>query len=893
MPQTDFRTLVDLARAGDARFSKVSRATCINAARAFANDEREAIRARHEEGEPGASVVHLLSELGDELLTGIFSFAVAGLSKPEKALQKVALCAHGGFGNRELNPGSDLDIGLVYKGRARKWIEPISEYMTPFLWDVGYENSFVVRSVKDAVELASSDFKVFTSYLGVRYLAGSEDLFGELRLALQTVRPKEFLEKIRANADTTTGPAPVDNRDLYAPEPNIKDDAGGLRDYHAAMWLYRVTTGLHDLDELVGNGYITADEHIELLGALDHLWRIRNALHFQTSKREDTLSFEYEAALAVALGYTSPELNDTTRFMQDYYAAARVVNRFFTKACHRGQQSHDEGGSSEDEEPQFSVREGEMYGRFIDDRWFEENPARLMAVFHEMSRRDAVLSSQLSERISENLILIGDAFRESPIVRRFFVAACSRPLNAGRVLRAMAETGVLERYIPEFGEVRDIVRYEDFHHYPVDEHTIRAVEALEAIPELEGRVGEFLMDTLERVQDPHILVLGLLCHDLGKASGEDHSDEGARLAWTIGGRMGLPDEDSERIAFLVQHHLLMTHIALYRDTDDMGIMESFAKTMRTENRLRYLILLSYADMSAVGPNVWNDWKGSLLLSLFLRAERVLLGHAAATDATMIEHPKTNAIAAAIGEGAEELVKAHLMDLGISYFQAFSVHEITLHLQVLAEAREHGFACAAAHNDENNTTDIVVCTRDHPGLFEEISGSFASELVDIERSMLYTCDDGLALDQFTVVSGQNRTALTEKQQNRMKSVLKQVIVDEVSVDELLEKSRRRVFGVLHPQAPMPTQIELDNDDSQQFTIVDVIAGDRTGLLYDIAHAFREQEIDVARAHIVTDARRVRDSFYVSCQERKLKDLEYKELESALRAAIQSNAMTTAL
>lgn len=895
MPEADFRSLVEWARTRDDRFDAFKQRDCIAAARDFAEEERKRIRAKHDAGESGVKVVRMLSDLGDDLLIGGFTFALASLSKPDKTYKKIALCAHGGYGNGELNPGSDLDVGLVYDKRLDKSVEAISDYLTPYLWDIGYENSFVVRSVKEATALAESDFKVFTSYLSMRFLDGNSDLFGKLKLALKSVRPAAFIKRLLRNADARTGMQVSADRDLFAPQPNIKDGAGGLRDYHAGLWLYQVLVGAENLDELYGNGYISEDARLELAEALDHIWRVRNALHFDAGKREDVLSFEHEADLAVAMGYTDAVTHDTARFMQDYYAAARVLNKFYLEACNfqmkrstpDTQSSHDP-----DEIQRFSVVDGEIVGTFVDDHWFEESSARLMAVFHEMVRRSAPLSVQLRDRVQENVDLIGDSFREHPLVRRFFIAVCSRPLEAGRALREMAETGVLERYLPEFRAVKDIVRYEDFHHYPVDEHTLRAVEALAVIPELEGKIGEFLLETLERVQDPHILVLALLCHDLGKVSGEDHSEEGMRIASDIGHRMGLPEEDTERVAFLVRHHLLMTHIALYRDTDDVDIIESFAKTIKSENRLRYLFLLSYADMSAVGPNVWNDWKGSLLLNLYLRAERVLLGHATPSDASVVEHPKTDAIVKELGDEEDSRVKSHLLDLGISYFQAFSVWDIAAHLNCLREARANGFAVASIENEMSAATELVICTQDHPGLFAEIAGCFASELVDVERSMLYTCGDGMALDHFTVVAAQTRGPLSDRQLERIKSVLKQVIVDECSVEDLLEQSRRRIFNVLHPAAPMLTQIELDNDDSQRFTILDVITGDRTGLLYDVARTMRDHHVDVARAHIVTDARRVRDSFYLSYQDHKLDDIHYKELELALRTAIAPDAIATA-
>ncbi|MFP6584086.1 MAG: [protein-PII] uridylyltransferase [Candidatus Hydrogenedentota bacterium] len=895
MAASDFRIWVKEAAQGDKSFHARSREDCVAVAKEFAQEERARIQKKHQAGESGANVIRMLSDLADELVIGIFTFAMANIPRPGKFASKIALCAHGGYGNQQLNPYSDLDLGLVYEGRVGRQIKALSDYLTPFFWDLGYENSFVVRTVKEAVELSQSEFKVYTSYLSVRCLTGNTDLFGKMKLALKPLRPEAFLDRLVENAKASITGSPINpDRDLFAPQPNIKDGAGGLRDFHAGLWLYRIFLGVDTLDEIAGQGYITPDERLELASALDHMWRIRNALHFTAGKQEDRLSFDREAELAVALGYTDEATHDTARFMQDYYSAARVLNAFYLKACqlHLKTEVPESALGKDSDESGFEVVDGALQGAFIDDHWFEENPARLMAVFHEVAKRDVALSLRLTTRVSENVHLIGDSFRESALVRRFFVSVCNRPVVAGRTMRLMAETGVLERYLPEFKAVRDIIRYEDFHHYPVDEHTLRAIEALATIPSLSGPVGSMLLETFERIQDPHILVLALLCHDLGKATGEEHSEEGRRMAWELGNRIGLPDEDTERIAFLVQHHLLMTHIALYRDTDDVDVIETFAKTIKSDNRLRYLLLLSYCDMSAVGPNVWNDWKGSLLLKLFFRTERVLIGHSGPSDEAYWEHPKAQAIADELGEESSELVQTHLKDLGVQYFSGFSVSEIVMHLNCLKIAREKGFAVASIEGATHGTTEFVVCTPDHPGLFEEIAGCFASELIDIERSTLFTCGDGIALDHFTVVTARNRAPMTANQVKKTASVLSDVIVQHESVDGYMERSQRRIFSVLHPQAPMPTRISFDNEGSHRYTIIDIIAGDRTGLLYDIAKAMNRSNMNIARAHIVTDARRVRDSFYVTRDNCKIDNpAECSAIEDALHGAIQSSDVST--
>jgi [protein-PII] uridylyltransferase len=483
-------------------------------------------------------------------------------------------------------------------------------------------------------------------------------------------------------------------------------------------------------------------------------------------------------------------------------------------------------------------------------------------VVWEAARRDVPVSTETEEAMRRNVHLAGESFRSSDLVRRFFLAICGRPLQAGKALRFAAQVGLLQRYIPEFEAVQNIVRYEDFHHYPVDEHTLRAVEALARIPELEGSVGEFLQVALEHLSDPHILVLSLLFHDLGKVEGEEHSVAGMKIAQEISERMGLPSEDSERIAFLVEHHLLMTHNALYRDTDDPDVIERFAATMKSDHRLRTLFLLSYADMSAVGPNVWNDWKGTLLVKLYLRAERVLTGRSAPQSDEIASHPKAKTVTELSGPALASQAADLIRELGEQYFEAFPAEQIAEHVRCRAEAKRDGRAVRVMPSPGTGTVEVVVCTQDRPGLIQEIAACMAAEMADIERAAMYTLEDGFALDSFAVVSARRRTALTENEAAALAKSILRVLKGQTSLEDLVAKSRQRLFAFTHRPVPTQTEVRFDNASSKTHTVIDMITADRTGLLHDVAAAMTAAGLDIASARIVTDARRVRDSFYVA-------------------------------
>ncbi len=625
-----FAELVRLARGGRPDFRAIPRTQCVHAAREYIEAQWEAVRARHATGESGGNVLRLLTQVADEVVQGAVEFGVYHAGNREKLLARVSICALGGYGRSELCPKSDLDVCLLHNRRLTPDIKALNEYLMPFLWDIGFQTGYTIHSVAEALRLARQEPEVYTTYAQGRLIIGDRGPFARLQQSLGGIRRHEraaLLEYVRRREDPEQLLPAL--RDLYAPEPDIKEGVGGLRDYHAALWLILLTFGSMTPDDLQQLGHISPEEYLELTEGLDFVWRIRNELHFHCGKNEDVLTFQRQEHLARVFGYGASAQESVERFMQDYYAAAQRLRWFFLTAlrlCDPQTQSEDEdvrpAGAGRSN---FVVYRGQLCSDTQDGKWFAENPARLMEIFWECARRRASLSYATRTWVAENLSLVNYAFRSSSAVRRYFVAICRRPLDAGLALREAANAGLLGAYIPEFAAIKGIVRYEDFHSYPVDEHTLRAIEALARIPSTTGSVAQLLQKTLECVREPHVLVMAILLHDLGKIAGETHIAVSIRLAQTICARIGLPEEDAEAVEFLVRHHMLMSDISFYRDTDDPDTVNQFAETVKSDERLRQLLLLSYADLSAVGPNVWNEWKGVLLLKLFLKTERLLLG----------------------------------------------------------------------------------------------------------------------------------------------------------------------------------------------------------------------------------------------------------------------------
>ncbi|MFA6241652.1 MAG: [protein-PII] uridylyltransferase [Candidatus Hydrogenedentales bacterium] len=879
---TKFEEIVQRARSGETHVGELDREECLAATREFAAMRRAEIRRLHDDAASGSDVVHLLSDIADEVVLGIFHFALSCLPARRSVHSRVALCALGGYGRSELSPYSDLDISLIYEGPLDEGIRELNGYLIPFLWDSGFVVGYSIHSVREARDLASEDLVTFTRFLESRIIAGESAVFARLKLFIRELQSGELAQRfIEKKIHDRYEQLEEEYRDLYAAEPHVKESAGGLRDFHTALWLLMMSYGITTLDEAVGQGIISADEHLEFVDGLDFIWRCRNEMHFHAGKTDDRLTFGHQRNLARALGYG--DHLGVSRFLQDYYAAAGRLRRFLriaARVCnYANSASLPDAGMPIAQE--YVIENDEIYVGVGDRNWFTHNPARLMEVFWLCARHRAPLSRSSERLVAENLHLVNDTFRSNDVVRRFFLAICNKPLSAGFALRQAASLGLLDKYLPEFAAIQNVIRYEDFHSYPVGEHTLRAIDALNEMANVPGAVGRCLREALENLADPYILVMAILFHDLGKAAGDIHVDESVRITHEICRRIGMQEEDEERIAFLVKHHVLMTNMSQYRDIDDEDIVRDFAETMKNEQRLRGLFLLSYADLSAVGPGVWNEWKGALLLQLYLRTVKRLLGRAESPDEEFWHSAKAQAVSEQTRADLRGEVESHLCGLGQRYFVAFQPEQIALHIECAEDARQSGLALRCRPNQNTGLSDVVICTGDRHGLFSKIAGCFSAQLIDINGAALFTRPDGMVVDCFSVCDAKYSRPLTPAQTGRVEQVLRSVLLDGEDVQEHVDRSLRRLFALLQPRVPVPTKIEFDNSSSRNHTIIDIETGDRTGLLYDITRAMSEAGLDIATARIVTDARRVRDSFYVTRNNGKIED---QETQTAIRDMI---------
>jgi [protein-PII] uridylyltransferase len=586
----------------------------------------------------------------DGFVVTLFRLAAEDAKREGTAPAPLVLVALGGYGRGELHLLSDLDLMVIYDGELGPYVQRVTQGLLYALWDLGLQVGHAVRSLPDCLAMARTDFPSRTSMQQARFLVGDRRLFNRFRKVLaENVYQKDFgqfLETTLAERDQRYrkfGGSP------YMGEPNVKESAGGLRDIHTAMWLASTKFGTRTLRELSDKRLITAKEQKATDEALTFLWRVRNELHFLSGHKNDVLSRDIQLQIAKNFGYAADEVSlPVEKFMRDYYLHARVIHRVSRRLIARCRETLARRGAVQRRLRQEALADGlivideQVHLAHPDGRAFREDPTRLMKVFWHCHRLGFELGIDVERAIEDSLDLVDDHFRRSPEVRDLFLSMCRSWGRAATTFREMHELGILGRYLPEWGALMCLVQYDVYHKFTADQHSLLAVEHLEALAPGQSAESEGIAKVVNDVERPDLLMLGMLLHDIGKGKGHGHIAKGIPLIQELTARLELPAEDADKVTFLVAHHVTMSHTAQRRDINDPKTIEALALVCGTPERLRMLYLLTFADMRAVGPGVMTGWQAQILGELFTRTLLRLTGG-------QVESPSRDVVTARVGK----------------------------------------------------------------------------------------------------------------------------------------------------------------------------------------------------------------------------------------------------
>jgi [protein-PII] uridylyltransferase len=828
----------------------------------------------------GSACARRLSQLLDDIIGAIYEVALRHVYPAENptSAERMALVAVGGYGRGMLAPGSDIDLLFLLPYKQTPWGESIVEFVLYMLWDLGLKVGHATRNVDECVRLSRGDMTIRTAILEARFLWGEQKLFAEL------------MQRFDAEVVKGTGPefivAKLAERDerhrrqgasRYVVEPNVKEGKGGLRDLHTLFWIakyfYRARSG----DALVEAGLFSRSELALFRKSEDFLWSVRCHLHFLTGRPEERLSFDVQREMAVRLGYTShPGMKDVERFMKHYFLVAKdvgdltmifcagleeenakptpLLNRFFPFGSRR--RHHKIPGSSD-----FVVEHDRI--NMASPEVFKRDPVNLIRIFHLADKYNLAFHPDAMKQVTRSLKLIDAKLRDDPEANRLFLELVASRNQPEVVLRRMNEAGVLGRFVPEFGKVVAMMQFNMYHHYTVDEHLIRSIGVLS---EIDGgaRAGEHPLanSVMPTIQDRTALYVAMFLHDVAKGRPEDHSIAGARVARKICPRFGLSPAQTETVAWLIEHHLLMSMTAQSRDLGDRKTIQDFAAVVQSLERLKMLMVLTIADIKAVGPGVWNGWKGQLLRTLYYETEPLLTGgHSQLSREERVAAAKTELAEALTDWSAEE--RARYLDRHYpAYWLRVDLARKVSHAELMREADRTGKTLATAVSTRafESITEITVLAPDHPRLLSMIAGACTAAGCNIVDAQIFTTTDGLAIDTIFIAREFETDAEETTRALKVGSLIEQALSGAVALPEAIAKrtkSRARIKAFT-----VETNILLDNSWSNQFTAIEASGLDRPGLLYDLTRSLSDLNLNIASAHVATFGERAVDVFYVT-------------------------------
>jgi [protein-PII] uridylyltransferase len=854
----------------------------------------------HRSGAPGSRVNEIHSALMDRLVRRLFEIAeeihFAGGGEEQSDLCVLAV---GGYARSEMNIHSDVDLLFLHRGEVSPHVRGVCERMQLWLWDAQLAVGAALRTIDETLELARRDMTVRTAILAPRFLIGSGVLFHEFS---QSVRDRLFADPAGFIAEQQQAQQQRHARmgdSLYLLQPNVKESAGALRDYHVAFWVMLVCQpAARRREDFLHLGLLTEAEFEELCAALDFLWRVRNELHLLAGRKSDQLSFDLQERIAESFGYAASAEADAElpveSFMSDYYRHARAIQTYSSLVIDQcGQRARPprprqvqpvEGG--------FRIADGQLEIPHV--RQLREDPVQLLQAFAVAQQHDVPLTRKARRMIREQLHLIDDAVRAERRAQETFLGILCAERRVTRSLSTLNEVGLLGAFLPEWEHIVCRWQHVMYHTYTVDVHSIFLVEELrrlwlgkyqDAFPEL--------TELVRSVDDRAALFLGCLLHDIGKGFGGDHSARGTERAAHSVARLGLAPERQARVLFLVRHHLLMSHLAQRRDLSDPRIILEFARTVEDRANLRNLYLLTFADMRASSAHAWTDWRGRLLRELFERTSELLeTGAADAGKAIeLIERRVETRRSAAAAElralgVAESKIESFFEVMPRRYFTAHSPRQIARHARVVLALAPERLMSTAFREMRAGFSEFILCTRDVHGLFANVAGTLTAHGINILGANVYTTRSGLALEVYRLSTPPGGESERELAWQGFEQSLARVLRGELDARELLRRRGRR------PSAPAPGRkppvVSITNEESDFYTIVDVAANDRLGLLHDLTRTIAEHgyEIYISKAGTVLD--QVTDTFYIKGPEGKkvLDPGRVERLRQDLLAALQA-------
>ncbi|RLK50728.1 UTP--GlnB (protein PII) uridylyltransferase GlnD [Alkalispirillum mobile] len=853
----------------------------------------QALADQFHAGTPAAELVPRRAYLMDRIIQRLWRQHL------QHAEDRCALVAVGGYGRGELHPGSDVDVMILVEPDGREELGDQLEGMITALWDLGLEVGHSVRSVDDCLREAEMDITVATNLMEARLLCGQAGLFRAMRdvTAPDRIWPSRAFFEAKWAEQVARHQKYHDTG--YNLEPNIKSSPGGLRDIQMVGWVAKRHFGANTLRALVDHEFLTEQEFDALIAGQNFLWDIRYALHLLAGRREDRLLFDHQTQLAEQFGYRDREHNlAVEQFMQRYFRTVMELSRLNEMLLQLFQEAILYAGEHETPvllNKRFQSRRGflEVTHRNV----FRRYPFALLEVFLIMQQHPELKGVRAStiRLIRQYRNLIDQRFRKDIRARSLFMEIMRQPRGLTHELRRMHRYGVLGRYIPAFGQITGRMQYDLFHVYTVDSHTLFVVRSLRrfAIPK---HAHEFPQcnTIMARLPKPELLYLAGLFHDIAKGRGGDHSELGARDAYDFCIQHGLGAYDARLVSWLVRTHLLMSMTAQRKDISDPDVITEFARQVGDQIHLDYLYLLTVADIRSTNPSLWNSWRDALLAELYILTKRALrrgLGNPV-DKSELIKETQAQARRRLRQRGLHHMtVRAIWRRLADDYFLRHSAEEIAWHTEAIAAASRDDLPLVLVKpRGPRGGTELFIYARDHRYVFARTVSALDRLGLNIQDARIITTDQGYTLDSYLVLEDDGEPVSDEARCQQMVDRLRTSLDQANEPPDLAEHRLPRRLK----HFSTPTQINFSNDGPNQRTVLELITGDRPGLLAQVGQAFSQCRVKLKNAKIATIGERAEDVFFITDEhDAPLSDpAQYRCLRDALAQCVDDQNESTA-
>jgi [protein-PII] uridylyltransferase len=858
---------------------------------------RKALGQRLLGGASGAEVMAALTEFADGLIIGRYKNAMrqAGEEARVAGAQYCCLVALGGYGHRELAPHSDIDIMLLYREEGGEVAQTLFRHVLRHLWDLGFQVGYCMRTLQDCFELAPTDLSIRTSMMSARLLTGSPYLFQEFhRRYFREVVGRGAGPFIEQKVEERRREYEKFGATVYLLEPNVKRSQGGLRDFHLVRWAGMARFHAATLQDLADRGFLSRQDLLSLTEARDFLWRVRAFLHFEAGRAQEILTFDEQVRLASLYGFKDrPHLLGVEQFMQQYYQQTMGLHETlvrFLDRCRavpvRRRSPRVLPAAKVDgyfvETGQHLTVPSELRARVLD------SPDLLIRLFEMAGSRRLKIDIGLLDEIHSHMDSMSDEAFRTPEVSRVFMKILAGPGAVAGTLEVMHRAHLLEKIIPVFARVRGLMQFNNVHKYTVDQHTLLAVAKAETLAQEPGVIGK----VCQEIKRKDLLHLAILLHDMGKGRKEDHCEVGKAIAEETAARLGCDEQETRTLIFLVHKHLLMAQTAFQRDPYDKKVLLPFVRSVGTPETLRKLLVLTAADIAAVGPGVLSKWKESLLIELYLRALPEVSGEQDETAgperlkqlASEVARECTNAAVVGL-----DWIESQLSQFPLRYLHGTPPKRIAAHLGAIGRLQTGEVLIEENFNEELGVCEYTVITHDNltPGIFSKIAGVMTSQGLQVLDAQIITRQDGVVVDTFQVSDPDYAGVPPVERRASVAETIIRVLKGEEEVERLMSRNTRLPSGRRLPTTRQATEVQIDNETCDRSTIIDVFADDTQGLLYAITRSILDLDLSVhaARISLRDELDQVADVIYVTDRHgAKIKD--HARLE-AIRTTIQKD------